>query len=239
MLNNAHKSVRLIEAAVRHGVEALVFSSTCAVYGPPQTELLAETHSLAPGSPYACSKEYVETRLDRAADGGLRSASLRFFNAAGASTDGKIGEAHKPETHLIPLAIDAALGVGPPLVIHGADYGTTDGTCIRDFVHVADIALAHLLVAQWLLDQKAAGCHEVFYLGSGTGYSVAEIIRLVGRVVGRRVPHSTGERRPGDAVKLVGDVCKAKRLLSWYPQYGIESLIEDALRWRLILPRIR
>ena len=153
--NNAAKSDILIEAALRHGVEALVFSSTCAVYGLPQTDLLAETHRIAPISPYAESKARVERALAAAAARGLRSAALRYFNAAGADADGAIGEAHHPETHLLPLAADAVLGLGPALTLLGTDYPTPDGSCIRDFVHVTDLADAHLRALERL--QRASG----------------------------------------------------------------------------------
>src|SRR5439155_15297641 len=132
-----------------------VFSSTCAVYGVPQSELLAETHVIAPLSPYADSKARVEAALGKAASRGLRSASLRYFNAAGADAGGEIGEAHEPETHLLPLAVDAALGLRGALVVHGEDYPTADGSCVRDYVHVTDLADAHLRAVQWLLRQQA------------------------------------------------------------------------------------
>src|SRR4249920_394206 len=171
--NNAAKSDTLIEAALRHGVDALVFSSTCAVYGLPQTDLLAESHRIAPISPYAESKARVERALATAAGRGLRSAALRYFNAAGADADGAIGEAHHPESHLLPLAADAVLGLGPALTLLGTDYPTPDGSCVRDFVHVTDLAEAHLLTIDWLHRgdgaRQAGGCHEAFNLGSGSG----------------------------------------------------------------------
>src|SRR5262245_2293922 len=160
--NNATKSDTLIDAALRHGVEAFVFSSSCAVYGLPQTEFLAESHPIAPISPYAQSKALVEQALSRAADRGLRSASLRYFNAAGADSDGAIGEAHAPETHLLPLAADAALGLGPALTLLGTDYPTPDGSCIRDFVHVSDLADAHVRALTWLRTDSSPGLHEAF-----------------------------------------------------------------------------
>ena len=166
--NNVTKSDALIDAALRHDIEAFVFSSSCAVYGLPQTDLLAETHAIAPISPYAESKARVEQALAEAAGRGLRSASLRYFNAAGADSGGTIGEAHDPETHLLPLAADAALGLGPALTLLGTDYPTPDGSCIRDFVHVSDLADAHLRALGWLAGRTAGG-HEAFNLGSGVG----------------------------------------------------------------------
>jgi UDP-glucose-4-epimerase GalE len=235
--NNATKTDTLIEAALRHGVGALVFSSSCAVYGLPQTDLLAETHSIAPISPYAESKARVERALAAAAGRGLHSASLRYFNAAGADPGGAIGEAHDPETHLMPLAVDAALGLGPAVTLLGTDYPTTDGSCIRDFVHVNDLADAHLRAIDWLGRQAGRGVHEAFNLGSGAGHSVRQIFAETARIAGRPVPHSVGPRRPGDSPKLVGDIAKAKRELGWSPKRDLTVQIEDALRWRRKMPR--
>jgi len=235
--NNAAKSDVLIEAALRHGVEVLVFSSSCAVYGLPQTDLLAETHRIAPISPYAESKARVERALAGATARGLRSAALRYFNAAGADADGAIGEAHHPESHLLPLAADAVLGLGPALTLLGADYPTPDGSCIRDFVHVSDLADAHLRALDWLQRAPAGGSHEAFNLGSGAGYSVRQAIAETARIAGRAVPHTVGPRRPGDSPKLVGDISKARRELGWTPQRDLAVQIEDTLRWRRKMPR--
>jgi UDP-glucose-4-epimerase GalE len=237
LANNATKTDALIAAARRHDVEAFVFSSTCAVYGAPRTDLLAETHPLAPISPYAESKARVERALTTAARRGLRAVSLRYFNAAGADSGGEIGEAHDPETHLLPLAADAALGLGPALTLLGTDYPTPDGSCVRDFVHVADLAQAHLKALDWLATAPAGGIHEIFNLGSGTGSSVLQAIAETARIAGRAVPHSIGPRRPGDPPKLVGNIAKAESGLGWRPTRDLGSQIEDTLRWRRKMPR--
>ena len=237
LYNNAVKTDFLIAAAVRAGVEAFVFSSSCAVYGLPQSEFLAETHQIAPISPYAESKARVERALTGAAKLGLRSASLRYFNAAGADKGGEIGEAHKPETHLLPLAADAALGLGPALTLLGDDYDTPDGSCVRDFVHVSDLADAHVRALAWLKRGSASGLHETFNLGSGSGYSVKQAMAETSRIAGRAVPHKLGPRRPGDSPKLVGDISKAKTELGWQPSRDLAAQIEDTLRWRRKMPR--
>ena len=237
MLNNVTKTQPLIDAAVRHGIEAFVFSSSCAVYGLPQSDLLTETHRIAPLSPYAESKALVEVALEKAATSGLRSASLRYFNAAGADSGGEIGEAHSPETHLLPLAADAALGLGPSLTVLGTDYPTSDGSCIRDFIHVTDLADAHVRALGWLKRRSGNGVHESFNLGSGTGYSVRQAVAETARIAGRPVPHQVGPRRPGDSPKLVGDISKSARELGWRPSRDLAAQIEDTLRWRRSMPR--
>jgi UDP-glucose-4-epimerase GalE len=235
--NNVTKTEALIAAAVRHGIEAFVFSSSCAVYGMPETEFLDESHRIAPISPYAESKARVESMLGAAAKQGLRSASLRYFNAAGADSGGEIGEAHQPETHLLPLAADAALGLGPDLTLLGDDYDTPDGSCIRDFVHVTDLADAHLRALKWLRRTANGGVHETFNLGSGSGHSVKQVVRETARIIGRPVPHQIGPRRPGDSPKLVGDIAKAARELGWTPSRDLSAQIDDTLRWRRTMGR--
>jgi UDP-glucose-4-epimerase GalE len=235
--NNATKSRVLVAAAVYHGIDAFVFSSTCAVYGVPKTEQLDETHSIAPLSPYAHSKAQVEITLTRAASEGLRSASLRYFNAAGADISGEIGEAHEPETHLLPLAVDAMLGVGPPLTLLGHDYPTPDGSCVRDFIHVSDLADAHVRALRWLQRAPANGLHEQFNVGSGSGHSVRQVVAETARIAGRPVPHTVGPRRPGDSPRLVGNIEKSQRELEWLPKRDLDIQIEDTLRWRRKMPR--
>ena len=231
--NNVVKSGVLIAAAVRHRLGAFVFSSSCAVYGLPRTDLLAEDHPIAPLSPYAENKAEIE-RLLAATGDRLRSASLRYFNAAGADPGGTIGEAHDPETHLMPLAIDAALGLGRSLTILGTDYDTPDGTCVRDYIHVNDLADAHVRAVGWLAGNPG---HAAFNLGSGTGYSVRELIEQTSRIVGTPVPHTVGPRRPGDSPKLVGNIARARAVLGWTPTRNLAIQIEDALRWRRKMPR--
>ncbi len=235
--NNATKTDMLIGAAVRAGVDAFVFSSSCAVYGLPESEFLAETHRIAPINPYADSKARVERALAGAAKLGLRSASLRYFNAAGADKGGEIGEAHTPETHLLPLAGDAALGLGPALTLLGDDYETPDGSCVRDFIHVSDLADAHVRALGWLTRKSGPGLHEAFNLGSGSGYSVKQAIEETSRIAGRKVPHTVGPRRPGDSPKLVGNIAKAKRELGWQPSRDLAAQIDDTLRWRRKMQR--
>jgi UDP-glucose-4-epimerase GalE len=235
--NNATKTDFLIAASVRNGVEAFVFSSSCAVYGLPHSEFLAETHQIAPINPYAESKARVERTLADIAKVGLRSASLRYFNAAGADSGGEIGEAHEPETHLLPLAADAALGLGPSLTLLGDDYETPDGSCVRDFIHVSDLADAHVRALGWLKRAPMSGLHEAFNLGSGSGYSVKQAMAETARIAGRAVPHKLGPRRLGDSPKLVGDIAKAKRELGWQPSRDLAAQIDDTLRWRRKMPR--
>lgn len=235
--NNVTKTDALIDAALRHEVRAFVFSSSCAVYGLPQSDLLAETHAIAPMSPYAESKARVEAALTCAAARGLRSASLRYFNAAGADPAGEIGEAHEPETHLLPLAVDAALGLAPPLTLLGDDYPTDDGSCVRDFIHVSDLADAHVRALRWLKKQPDQGLHEAFNLGSGAGYSVRQAVAETARIAGRPVPHQVGPRRSGDSPRLVGDIAKSQRELGWQPTHDLAAQIEDTLRWRRMMPR--
>jgi UDP-glucose-4-epimerase GalE len=236
MQNNVAKSDVLIEAALAHEVEAFVFSSSCAVYGFPQSELLSESHPIQPLSPYAESKARVENALHLSAARGLRSAALRYFNASGADPEGQIGEAHSPETHLLPLAVDAALGLGAPLTVLGDDYPTPDGSCIRDFIHVSDLATGHVRVLKWLQRSSARGLHESFNLGSGIGYSVREALTQMARIAGA-VPHNVGPRRVGDSPRLVGDIAKSKLELGWTPTRDLATQIEDTLRWRRKMPR--
>jgi UDP-glucose-4-epimerase GalE len=222
---------------LRHGVKDLVFSSSCAVYGRPDEKLVSENHPMVPLSPYAQSKAQVEAALTVAAARGLCSVSLRYFNAAGADETAEIGEAHAPETHLLPLAVDAALGLGSQLTVLGHDHPTPDGSCIRDFVHVTDLADAHIRALRWLRTAASTGVHEQFNVGSGSGYSVLEVIAETGRIARRPVPYIIGANRPGDSPRLVGNISKSMRELGWQPTRGLALQIEDTLRWRRRMPR--
>lgn len=228
ILENAGNGIALIEACVRHGVSRFVLSSTAALFGRPQDTPIHEDAPIEPGSPYGESKAMIERALHWAGQiHGLRSACLRYFNAAGADPDGRLGEDHRPESHLIPLVIDAALDRRPTLDVYGADYPTPDGTCVRDYVHVTDLAEAHLL-ALGCLDQG----NVTWNLGSGTGHSVMEVIRSVEHVSGRKVPHRIVERRPGDPPVLVAASDRA-RGAGWHPRFGaLDEIVRTAFTWR-------
>ena len=231
---NLSNSLRLAEAAVKAGCLRFVLSSTAALFGNPERTPIDETAELAPTSAYGDSKLMVERGLAWAEGAhGLRSACLRYFNAAGADPQGRIGEDHEPETHLIPLAIGAALGTRPPLTVFGTDYPTPDGTCIRDYVHVTDLADAHLRVLARL---EHGSCR--YNLGSGTGYSVREVIEAVGRVGGRSVPHHFGERRAGDPAVLVASSERLRDDTGWSPRFGaLDEIVRTAWAWHASHPR--
>ena len=228
--NNVGGTLNLLQAMQRHGVGKLVFSSTAAVFGHPQRETIDEDHPTAPINPYGASKLMVERMLADAAHAyGLRSVALRYFNAAGASPAGEIGEAHTPETHLIPNVLRAALGSGPALKVFGDDYATPDGTCLRDYVHVDDLAQAHELALAYM--DGHAGAH-VFNLGNGNGFSVREVITAATQVSGRTIPFELAPRRAGDPAVLVAASGRARRELGWQPRYTeLAPIIESAWRW--------
>jgi UDP-arabinose 4-epimerase len=228
--NNTLKTHALIDALVDAGVKTFVFSSTAAAYGMPQSLPLREDHPLAPVNPYGATKLAVEMILRTYGDAyGLRWMALRYFNAAGAHPDGTLGERHDPETHLIPLAIQAALGRGRPLTIFGTDYETPDGTAIRDYVHVLDLADAHVRALRHL---AAGGASDALNLGTGEGTSVKEIVDAVSAVVGKPVPHTLGPRREGDPPGLVADPSRAMSALDWTPRYAdIREIIDTAVRF--------
>jgi UDP-arabinose 4-epimerase len=228
--NNVGGTVGLVEALRRCGVAHLVFSSTCATYGMPLTERIAEDHPQAPINPYGRSKLMVESVLrDYDTAFGLRSLSLRYFNAAGADPDGEIGEDHDPETHLIPLVLDAALGRRPHITVFGSDYDTPDGTCIRDYIHVTDLADAHVRALEALRDGLPTG---VMNLGNGAGYSVNEVIEAARRITGREITSVAGERRPGDPDRLVAAAGRAGEVLGWVPAHpGLDAIIGTAWDW--------
>jgi UDP-arabinose 4-epimerase len=228
--NNVLGTLILLDAMREVGIETLVFSSTCAIYGAPKRLPLTEDHPQLPMNPYGASKLAIERILmDYNAAYGLRSAVLRYFNAAGADPDGDIGEDHHPETHAIPLAIMAANGKGPPFRIFGTDYETPDGSAIRDYIHVVDLAKAHLAALMYLLN---GGVTDAFNLGTGTGISVLELIASVERVANRAVPVLHAQRRPGDPPVLVADARHAASILGWQPRYcGIDDIVRTAWSW--------
>ncbi|MBI1775327.1 MAG: UDP-glucose 4-epimerase GalE [Proteobacteria bacterium] len=237
--NNVVNTVTLLDAMRDVGADTIVFSSTCATYGKPNRVPVVEEHPQVPVSPYGESKLMAERLLAWYGQAyGIHHANLRYFNAAGADPDGEIGEDHKPETHLIPLAIQAALGQGPALQLFGTDWPTPDGSCIRDFIHVSDLADAHVLALRHLLTE--GGSFNV-NLGTGTGHSVHEVIRTVERFTGLGVPLVRAPRRAGDPPVLVADAGKALGLLGWRPlRSDLDSIVETALGWhsrRVVPPR--
>jgi len=227
--NNLANTLILLEAMCEHGVVKLVFSSTCATYGVPQRVPITEETPQQPINPYGRSKLAVEWMLaDSAAAWGLGSCSLRYFNACGAAADGSIGEDHRPETHLIPIVLQVALGQRPAVTIFGTDYPTPDGTCIRDYIHVDDLATAHCLAIERLEPGRA----EAFNVGTGRGHSVREVVEAARQVTGRTIPVEQGPRRPGDPPVLVADAIRIEQVLKWQPKYQeIREIVASAWRW--------
>jgi UDP-glucose 4-epimerase len=226
---NAGNGIRLIDACVRNGVDRLVFSSTAALFNAADDQPIAEDAPIDPQSPYGDAKWMVERALYWAGKAhGLRSARLRYFNAAGADPSGRLGEDHRPESHLIPLVVDAVLGRRPPLDVYGGDYPTPDGTCVRDYVHVTDLAEAHLLA----LARLDTDSDVTWNLGCGTGHSVLQVIEAVERVSGRRVPYRIAARRPGDPAILVAASDRA-RAAGWRPRHeALDDIVRTAFVWR-------
>lgn len=231
--NNVLGSLNLIEAAVEHGCLDFVFSSTCATYGDQDNVVLDESSPQEPLNAYGASKLTVERILhDFGVTHGLRYVIFRYFNVAGADPEAEVGEFHRPETHLIPIVLDAVAGVRDGVTIYGTDYPTEDGTCIRDYVHVSDLVDAHVLGLRWLMEGKG---NQVFNLGTGSGFSVREVIDSARRVTNRDVPTTLGDRRAGDAVKLVSGSTRAEEELNWQPQKStMHQMIEDAWRWHQV-----
>ena len=229
--NNLSGSLSLLEAMVQASVKHLVFSSTAAVYGNPHTSPILETFPIQPVNAYGESKVMVETLLgwwDQIHH--LTSVCLRYFNACGAAPDGTLGEEHEPETHLIPLIL-RAVQTGQPITVFGDDYPTADGTCIRDYIHVNDLAQAHILAVEYLL---GGGTSEKFNVGTGSGHSVMEMIRVVEDVTGKKVPYSVGPRREGDPPALVASSEKLRSKLGWSPQYAdLRTIVEHAWKFAL------
>lgn len=228
--NNVAGTLNLLQVMRRHSIKQLVFSSTAAVFGRPLTDRIDEEQPKEPINPYGASKLMVERMLADAADAyGLCSVSLRYFNAAGASTDGSIGESHEPETHLIPNVLRAAGDAGPKLKVFGGDYPTPDGTCIRDYVHVDDLAQAHELALAFLRSNPGA---HAFNLGNGKGFSVLEVIAAAEAVIGREIPFSMEARRAGDPAVLVASSLRARDQLGWFPVHDtLDSIISTAWKW--------
>lgn len=228
--NNVAGTLALLEAMLDHGVARMIFSSTCATYGAVGDLPIGEETPQNPINPYGATKLMVERMLaDFDVAHGLKSVVLRYFNAAGADPEGEIGELHDPETHLIPLALDAAAGTGPPLTVMGAQHPTPDGTCIRDYIHVSDLARAHVLALDAL---ERDGRSRVYNLGNGRGFSVLEVIAAVERVTGLKVPHAIGPARPGDPARLVSSATRAKRELGWTPALDdIDAIVATAWAW--------
>jgi UDP-glucose 4-epimerase len=229
--NNVRGALSLLDAMLDTGVGTIVFSSTAAVYGEPEVSPIEESTPLAPKSPYGDTKRMIETVLERYGTAyGLRHTSLRYFNAAGALPD--CGEDHRPETHLIPRILQSALGLGPRLCVYGTDYPTPDGTCIRDYIHVADLAQAHALALR-----APAGASTVFNLGSGGGFTVAEVLAAARKVTGRPIPVDYGPRRAGDPAALVASSARIRKELGWKPMFeGLAPILESAWHWHQSAP---
>ncbi len=227
--NNVTGALVLLDVMRETGVKPFVFSSTCATYGEPKRMPMDETHPQAPVSPYGWTKLMIEqASRDIAAAHGLRFAHLRYFNAAGAAPDEGIGERHEPETHAIPLALQTLLGRRKSFKIFGQDYGTRDGSCLRDYVHVLDLADAHVRAIERLI---GGGASLAANLGTGDGVTVLELLAAIERVTGQRVPTEAAARREGDAAALVADTALVKRELGWSAQRGIDAVIADACKW--------
>lgn len=228
--NNLTATLTLLQAMVKANVKNFIFSSTAAVYGDPEYVPIDEDHPKAAINPYGRSKWMVEQMLedfDRAY--GLKSVCLRYFNAAGADPEGQLGERHEPETHLLPLILQAASGRRASITVYGRDYDTPDGTCIRDYVHVADLVAAHALAVDYLL---AGGASTAFNLGNGQGFSVQQVIETARRVTGRTITVSDAPRRAGDPPRLVADPQRAHTLLGWQPQFAsLEQIVTHAWGW--------
>jgi UDP-glucose-4-epimerase GalE len=237
--NNVVAALSLLNCAMDAGIRRFVFSSTCAVYGIPEQIPITEQTPREPVNPYGASKLFFENALEAYSRAyGLRSVSLRYFNAAGADDSAEIGELHDPETHLIPLALAAASGNGPELQVFGSDYPTADGTCVRDYIHVNDLADAHVRALQYLetqqlektADEKGSGSLAI-NLGTGRGHSVLEVIRAAENATGRTVRRMIGPRRPGDPPVLVADPAKAQRVLGWTAKRNLADIVSSAWIW--------
>lgn len=227
--NNVEGAVSLLSAMRAHGVDKIVFSSTAATYGEPEKQPIEESDRTEPTNPYGATKLAIENMLkwcDRAY--GIHYVALRYFNAAGSDTEASIGEDHDPESHLIPLVMKTALGQRDHIGIYGEDYPTPDGTCVRDYIHVKDLAQAHLLALEYL---ARGGESDVFNLGSGNGYSVRQIIETARRITGREIRATAEPRRSGDPSVLIASNKKAAERLGWHPALGLDQIVSDAWAW--------
>jgi UDP-glucose-4-epimerase GalE len=227
--NNVESALALMDSVLESDVRMFVFSSTCAVYGTPHSLPILESSPKEPINPYGATKLFFERVLSAySVSHGLRFASLRYFNAAGAHPLGTVGEIHNPETHIVPLAIRAALGFTPPLTVFGQGFDTPDGSCVRDYVHVADLAGAHVKALEYL----ARGGESVeLNLGTGSGTSIKHLIREIEKVSGRSLPHVFAPPRPGDPASLFADIQKAKQTLDWQPKYDLTAIVSGAIKW--------
>ncbi len=231
--NNVVGTLTLLDAMRQHGIDNFIFSSTCATYGNPQQIPIDENHPQHPINPYGAGKFAVERILqDYDPAYGLKSVIFRYFNAAGADPDGMFGEDHNPETHLIPLILQAAAGKRPAISVFGDDYETPDGTCIRDYIHVTDLAQAHVLGLEYLLQNRVS---QIFNLGNGSGFSVKEVIDTAKQVTGKEIPIERCPRRAGDPAILIGSSTKARQMLGWAPQYAdLTTIVKHAWAWHQV-----
>ena len=234
--NNLYGTMVLLKSMVEHGVDKIVFSSTAAAYGEPERVPILETDSTVPTNCYGQTKLAMEQMMGWVSRAhGLRYVALRYFNACGAHPSGEIGEAHSPETHLIPIILQVPLGQREQVSIFGDDYPTQDGTCIRDYIHVSDLAQAHILALDYLL---SGGENNVFNLGNGVGFSVKEVVEVARAVTGHPIPAKTASRRAGDPAQLIASSQKAVDVLGWRPQYNdLRTIVASAWAWHKSHPR--
>jgi len=233
-MNNVESGLKLLDAVLASPVRKFIFSSTCATFGTPRQLPISEECPQEPVNPYGASKLFFEHALSAySVSHGLRSASLRYFNAAGADPRGAVGECHDPETHLIPLALKAVLGSRPPLTVFGTNLETPDGTCVRDFIHVTDLGLAHVKALEYLSDGgKSVGLN----LGTGKGTSILQLLAAVKEITGKEVPYQVADARPGDPAILYADPRKAKKVLGWSAQFSLADIVSTAWNWEQKLP---
>jgi len=227
--NNLIGTMNLLKAVKESGINKFVFSSTCSLYGNPLKVPISENESVKPINPYAHSKQMIENILkDYSEAYGINYVALRYFNAAGADPEGDIGESHDPEPHLIPITLQVALGKREKVSIFGNDYDTPDGTCLRDYIHINDLADAHIKALEYL---NNGGSSDIFNLGTGNGNSVLEIIRTAEKIIGEKIKFEITDRRAGDPAVLVADNKKAKQVLDWQPEFNLEKIISTAWNW--------